>query len=276
MTPQLADWLQLQREFGEDLILVTEPEALPRLVRERKEEKTVERGPRKEERPVSVDSTNCSAFAPLKTVQETTQVSVVSVDLSEVTTLEALKERVLAFDGCALKKTATHTVFADGNPQSKILFIGEAPGAEEDKQGLPFVGPSGQLLDKMMASIGLSRQNAYITNVVFWRPPGNRPPTPTEVAVCLPFLNKHLELVKPQILVLLGMTATKALLKTPTSLAQSRGVWHAYAPGNGLKPIPTRVTFHPSYLLRSPGQKAQAWIDLMTIRDALETGDFYG
>lgn len=270
MTSRLTDWLAVQREFGEEWVLSLKPEELASSL----QKKSLDQPPATPPRPK--EESKPAPFPAAARITERRSEPLVNVDLSDVTTLETLRERVMAFDGCALKKTAMHTVFADGNPQSHILFVGEAPGAEEDKQGLPFVGPSGQLLDKMMAAIGLSRESAYITNVVFWRPPGNRPPTPAEVAVCLPFLNKHLELVKPKILVLLGMTAMKALLKTPSSLAQARGVWHAYTPGEEQKPIPTRVTFHPSYLLRSPGQKALAWFDLMTIRDALETGDFYG
>lgn len=264
--PSVRSWLALQKEFGEEWVLAENAETLNTLLRQN----------RPNPAPVRAE-TVVGEIVPLSRKRPPEPlIPGLQPDLSGIKTLEELKQVVLAFDGCALKATATHTVFADGNPASPIMWVGEAPGAEEDKQGLPFVGPSGQLLNKMMAAIGLTRENAYITNVVFWRPPGNRPPTPTEMAMCLPFLNKHLELVSPKILVLLGMTAMKAILKTPTSLAQARGVWHAYAPAQGGRPIPTRVTYHPSYLLRSPGQKAQAWVDLMTIRDALETGDFYG
>lgn len=272
MLQQLADWLALQGEFDEEWVLAVNPESI---------ESVLPRPGKKAKSALHASSRKAlGAFS--ESAAEKRERSTVTVQASSrpnvncITTLQELKEAVMSFEGCALKTTATHTVFADGDPDSDLMFIGEAPGAEEDRQGLPFVGPSGQLLNKMIAAIGLARDKVYITNVVHWRPPGNRPPTPEEMAMCLPFLNKHIELVSPKILVLLGATAMKALLRAPTSLSQARGVWHAYAPRQGIAPVPTRVTFHPSYLLRSPGQKSLAWVDFMTIQDALETGDFYG
>ncbi|GHS92300.1 hypothetical protein AGMMS49949_04250 [Alphaproteobacteria bacterium] len=187
-------------------------------------------------------------------------------------TLEELKAKLQAFEGCALKKLATQMVFADGNHKSPLLFVGEAPGLEEDKQGLPFVGASGQLLNKMMAAIGLTRENVYITNVVNWRPPGNRPPTLDEITQCLPFLKRHIELIAPQCMVLLGATAMKAVLNVSSSLSKARGTWHAYKTSEGTT-IPTLVTFHPSYLLRSPNQKPLAWQDLLLIQKRLQGND---
>jgi DNA polymerase len=149
------------------------------------------------------------------------------------------------------------------------MFVGEAPGAEEDLRGLPFVGKAGQLLDRMLAAIGLDRRSAYITNIVFWRPPGNRQPTPQEIALCLPFVERHIELVAPEILVLLGGTAAKALLARNDGIMRLRGRWFEYATPGLARPVPAIPTFHPAFLLRSPGQKRAAWLDLLEIRDRL-------
>jgi uracil-DNA glycosylase len=190
------------------------------------------------------------------------------VKAASVTELRAAVE---AFEGCPLKRTATQTVFADGNPAARIMLIGEAPGAEEDRQGLPFVGPAGQLLDRMLAAIGVDRQSAYITNILFWRPPGNRQPTPQEIASCLPFVDRHIALVAPRVLVLLGGTAAKALLRQNDGIMRLRGRWFGYRPcGWEGDPIPVLPTFHPAYLLRSPGQKRESWIDLRAIKQKLD------
>jgi len=183
--------------------------------------------------------------------------------------LAELRAAVADFEECALKRTATNLVFADGNPEARVMLIGEAPGAEEDLRGLPFVGKAGQLLDRMLAAIGLSRDTAYITNILFWRPPGNRQPTSGEIAACLPFVERHIELVSPDILVLLGGVAAKTLLARNEGIMRLRGRWLDYStPGLG-RPVPTLATFHPAYLLRSPGQKRAAWHDLLAIKDRL-------
>ena len=188
----------------------------------------------------------------------------------KASTLAELEAAVRAFDGCAIKKTASKTVFCDGNPQAKVMIIGEAPGAQEDIQGIPFCGPSGQLLDRMLAAIGLNRKDSvYISNTVFWRPPGNRQPTPEETGACLPFVEKHIALIKPAILILAGGTATTTLLKRDTSISRLRGKLYDYQNEFLSAPIPTLVTFHPSYLLRTPGQKRLAWNDLLMIKDLL-------
>jgi DNA polymerase len=160
-----------------------------------------------------------------------------------------------------------NTVFADGPTTADVMLIGEAPGADEDKQGLPFVGQSGKLLNKMLESVGLSREKVYITNVVNWRPPGNRPPEPLEIEQCRPFFEKHVELINPKVVVLLGLTATFAVLRFKAGLSKVRGFWHHYTVGE--KRIKTMVTFHPSYLLRSPGQKMFAWDDFMMLREEI-------
>ena len=172
------------------------------------------------------------------------------------------------FDGCALKSTATRLVFADGNPAARIMFVGEAPGREEDIEGLPFVGRSGKLLDRMIATIGLDRSKAYIANVIPWRPPGNRTPTPQETQICLPFIQRQIELVDPDILVTLGNPSTQTLLSTREGIMKTRGRWFDYDTGSRV--IRAMATFHPAYLLRSPSYKRMAWHDLRAIAKALE------
>jgi uracil-DNA glycosylase family 4 len=184
--------------------------------------------------------------------------------------LDALREAIAAFEGCALKQTATNLVFADGNPEADVMILGEAPGAEEDRRGLPFVGASGQLLDRMLAAIGLDRTSAYISNVLFWRPPGNRNPTTAEVAACMPFVQRHIALVRPRVLVFVGGASAKAMLKRTEGIMRLRGKWYDY-PGVDLPaPIPALATFHPAYLLRSPGQKRAVWRDLLMLRARLD------
>ena len=185
--------------------------------------------------------------------------------------LDALKQAVLGFDGCQLKRTATQMVFADGNPQSQLMIIGEAPGAEEDRQGIPFCGASGELLDKMFAAIGYTRENCYISNTLFWRPPGNREPSPDEIAICMPFVEKHIALVKPKALAFMGGVAAKSLLNTPTGITRLRGKSHVYTNSylEGVE-IPVEVIFHPSYLLRQPSHKKLAWEDLQRLKATLE------
>ena len=189
------------------------------------------------------------------------------------TTVQDLEAAVAGFDGCALKATATRLVFADGNPAAKIMFIGEAPGADEDRQGKPFVGVSGQLLDRMLGWIGLDRTSVYITNILFWRPPGNRQPTTAEIAACLPFVERHISLVAPKILVLVGGTSAKTLLNTQEGIIKLRGRWFDFQCPGLSAPIPTVPTFHPAYLLRTPSQKRGSWRDLLAIKARLAALD---
>jgi DNA polymerase len=186
-------------------------------------------------------------------------------------TLDALERAVATFEGCALRQTATNTVFADGNPAGRLMLIGEAPGAEEDRLGKPFVGRSGQLLDRMLAAIGIDRTAAYITNVLYWRPPGNRKPTPAEIAACLPFVQRHIALVQPAVLVLCGGTAASTLLATTEGITKLRGRWFDLAVDGLDRPVKTIATYHPSYLLRSPERKREAWRDILTIQEELLT-----
>ncbi|MAH84745.1 MAG: hypothetical protein CBB68_10485 [Rhodospirillaceae bacterium TMED8] len=186
-------------------------------------------------------------------------------------TLSALRRSLESFEGCTLMKTATNLVFADGQIGSKILFIGEAPGAEEDREGVPFVGPSGRLLDKMLASIELRRSDVMISNLVFWRPPGNRTPTQQEAAICMPFVERLIELVSPQILVPLGGPAAKSLLGQTQGIGRLRGKWYNFETSRTPYPIPSTPIFHPAYLLRTPMQKRTAWSDLRLIRNKLNS-----
>jgi DNA polymerase len=182
--------------------------------------------------------------------------------------LEVLRGLLETFDGCALKATATQLVFADGNPQARVMFVGEAPGRDEDIEGLPFVGRSGKLLDQMTAAIGLKRSDVYIANVIPWRPPGNRTPTPQETQICLPFVQRQIELVNPDILVTLGNPSTQTLLQTRDGIMKSRGRWVDY--DTGTRKIRAIATFHPAYLLRSPSYKRMTWMDFRAIAKALE------
>ena len=181
--------------------------------------------------------------------------------------LEILRDMLEKFDGCALKSTATRLVFADGNPKARIMFVGEAPGRDEDIEGLPFVGRSGKLLDRMIAAIGLDRSQVYIANVIPWRPPGNRTPTPQETQICLPFIQRQIELVDPEILVTLGNPSTQTLLSTRDGIMRTRGRWFDY--NTGTRAIRAMATFHPAYLLRSPAYKRLSWQDLRAIAKAL-------
>ncbi|MEQ9640387.1 MAG: uracil-DNA glycosylase [Alphaproteobacteria bacterium] len=181
--------------------------------------------------------------------------------------LDALREAMAGFDLCPLQHTASKLVFADGAADASIMFIGEAPGADEDRQGLPFVGVSGQLLDRMLAGIGLDRTSAYITNIIPWRPPGNRKPTAAEVTMCQPFVERQIELIGPKLLVFVGGTAAQALLGRSEGITKLRGRWIDYV--REAVTIPTLPTFHPAYLLRQPQLKRQSWADFLAIRRKL-------
>ena len=189
-------------------------------------------------------------------------------------TVEALRTALEGFDGCALKKTASNLCFIDGNPKARVLFVGEAPGAEEDRQGLPFVGPSGKLLDAMLASVGLDRNGegdaaALISNTVFWRPPGNRTPTPSEGAICLPFVERLIEIVDPKVLVCVGGPSAKTLLAQTQGITRLRGKWFEFGTPRLAAPIPAMALYHPAYLLRSPAMKRDAWRDLLMLKAKL-------
>ena len=188
----------------------------------------------------------------------------------DANSIEDLRERLETFEGCALKFTATNTVFADGNPASDIMFIGEAPGVDEDRQGLPFVGASGQLLNRMLSALGRERTSIYISNILFWRPPGNRSPTAAETAACLPFVQRHIELARPKVLVFLGGSSAKTMLDRTEGIMRLRGKWFDYMSEELGTPIPAMPTFHPAFLLRQSAQKREAWRDFLAIQEKLE------
>ncbi len=198
-------------------------------------------------------------------------------------TLEELRTAIADFEGIALKKTATNLVFCDGNPKAPVMLVGEAPGADEDRLGKPFVGVSGQLLDKIMACIGLSREEDdpdkafYISNILNWRPPGNRTPSPGEIEASLPFIERHIQLAAPKILIFVGGVSAKALLGRADSISRMRKIWHGYEPQTpefkegaakeGEKMIPAIATYHPAYLLRTPSQKKAVWADMLMVQE---------
>lgn len=196
-------------------------------------------------------------------------------------TLEELKAAIAAFQGFAISKTATNLVFADGDPAADVMLVGEAPGADEDRLGRPFVGASGQLLDKILKSIGLDRNaqdqpsRIYISNILNWRPPGNRNPTPAEIEMALPFIERHIQLAAPKILIFCGSVSAKALLDADQGISRLRGRWHNYMPrtkeltDKASGPIPALATYHPSYLLRTPGQKKLVWADMLEIHSKI-------
>ena len=192
-------------------------------------------------------------------------------NIDKISTLDQLKKTMSEFKGCELYKSATNMVFSDGNPDSEVMLIGEAPGHDEDIQAKPFVGRSGKLLDKMLEAIDLGRDKVYIANIIPWRPPANRRPTENEINICLPFLKKHIELINPKAIMLLGSTATYALLKNKESISQVRGKWVDITI-NSIS-FPTLPTFHPAFLLRQPGQKKHVWEDLQSLRDKLKQSD---
>lgn len=190
-------------------------------------------------------------------------------EAGKAATLAELEAAIRAFDGCPLKRTAMNTVFADGNPKARVMLVGEAPGEDEDRQGLPFVGVSGKLLDQMLKAVGLDRTSVYISNILPWRPPGNRSPTPGETATCLPFIRRHIALAAPEILVFLGGTAAKTLLNTTQGVTRLRGRWiDCPLDGEG-KIIPALPMLHPAYLLRNPASKKEAWRDMLLLAERL-------
>ena len=221
--------------------------------------------------------TTMPSTAPTTTLATQDSVAASARSMAEsAADLAALREALAAFEGCSLKTTATNLVFGAGQTPADVMLIGEAPGRDEDREGAPFVGVSGRLLDVMLGYVGLSRdENVYITNILPWRPPGNRQPTDAEIAACLPFLARHIALVAPRILVFLGGTAAKTLLGRSEGITRLRGQWYEYASpaleNAGLAPIPAMATLHPAYLLRQPAQKRAAWKDLLSVRQYLDT-----
>lgn len=261
----MTELLQWYDEMGIDITLendpidrtITKPKAAP------KEATTI-----KTQQPPTMPPLTNTETAPTTTPTEAINSARKAADAAN--NLDELRKAIESFDGCNIKKTANNTVFSDGTANSDIMFIGEAPGANEDVEGIPFCGASGKLLDQMISCIGLSRkENCYITNTLFWRPPGNRRPTPEEIAICRPFVERHIALFKPKLIILVGGTAITSVLNSKLAITKMRGKLYDYNNQYLEQPIQTTVLFHPSYLLRSPGQKRHAWQDLLTIKQFL-------
>jgi uracil-DNA glycosylase len=200
---------------------------------------------------------------------------------AKANTLEELREAIASFEGLAIRKTATNMVFCDGNVESPVMLVGEAPGGDEDRLGKPFVGVSGQLLDRILKCINLDRKETdphkaiYISNILNWRPPGNRTPSPAEIEISLPFIEKHIALVKPKVLILCGGVSAKALLNTNEGISRLRKTWHTYTPQTKelnlqIQPIPVIATYHPAYLLRTPSQKKAVWADMLALQKKIK------
>ncbi|TPI55620.1 uracil-DNA glycosylase [Mesorhizobium sp. B3-1-3] len=209
------------------------------------------------------------ARMPAATVPDEAQALLARQLAASASTLEELRQHMAGFDGCNLKFTAKNLVFADGNPKAELMLVGEAPGRDEDLEGLPFVGRSGRLLDRMLAAIGLDRNSAYIANVIPWRPPGNRTPTPHETEICRPFIERQIELVNPKVLVNLGGPSAKTLLNTTEGILRLRGNWRVHTTASGIA-IPAMPTLHPAYLLRTPAHKKLAWRDFLEVKAKLK------
>jgi DNA polymerase len=203
-------------------------------------------------------------------VPDEAQVQLARQLASQASNLDELPQAMAGFDGCNLKFTAKNLVFADGSPDAALMLVGEAPGRDEDLEGLPFVGRSGRLLDRMLAAIGLDRKSAYIANVIPWRPPGNRTPTPHETEICRPFIERQIELVNPKVLVNLGGPSAKTLLNTTEGILRLRGNWRAHTTAAGMA-IPAMPTLHPAYLLRTPAHKRLAWRDFVEVKMKLRS-----
>jgi DNA polymerase len=264
LTPRRAvETLRWWREAGIDFTLSETP-------RDRFAEPLAPAAPRRSAEPIAAAvAPSARAFAaPSVAAPDAAARSAVQA-AAAARTLEDLRAALQSFGGCGLKATATQLVFSDGAPGARAMMVGEAPGGDEDRIGRPFVGRAGQLLDRMLAAIGLDRSGVYIANVVPWRPPGNRTPTPQETAVCLPFIARQIALANPSVLVCLGASATQTLLGVKEGITRTRGNWREYAIAEG-RAIPALPMLHPAYLLRQPGAKRWAWADLRKLRRALD------
>ncbi|MCC0030312.1 MAG: uracil-DNA glycosylase [Brucellaceae bacterium] len=266
-----ADLLHFYRDAGVDIALEAEPvDRLAQGVARQaaKEEPAAARGDFPKLGETREAAPAPSSAQPALAVPDEAQVARARAEAREAKTLEELRERLAAFDGCNLKFTAKNLVFADGNPQGGLMLIGEAPGRDEDLEGLPFVGRSGKLLDRMLAAIGLDRTKVYIANTVPWRPPGNRTPTELETEICRPFIERQIELADPRVLVSLGAPSARTLMGVREGILRARGKWRTHTTASG-KDIPGMPTLHPAYLLRNPAHKKLAWRDFLEIKARL-------
>ncbi|MFG1392961.1 uracil-DNA glycosylase [Xanthobacter agilis] len=273
-----SDLIAFHLEAGVDVALGEAP--VDRFAETAAEQKTGRPQPEAEGRPAEAPRAPARLEPPPRPAPHNPAVAPHSPDAAVMAAREAargaasldeLRALMEAFEGCALKRTASRLVFADGNPQARVMFVGEAPGRDEDQQGLPFVGRAGRLLDLMLGSIGLDRSRAYIANIIPWRPPGNRAPTPQETAICLPFISRQIELADPDLLVCLGGQSAQALLATTEGITKLRGRVQDYE--TGTRTIRAVATFHPAYLLRTPIGKRLAWRDLLAIEALLAKAD---
>ncbi len=269
----IRDTLAWYAEMGVDLCVEAEPQeikAIPKHSPLAAEPKSAPRDSGSAQLAEPATRSPAGQTAPAPSLSIAAAVAEARALADAAADLPALEAAVRGFNGCALKRTATTTVFAQGVATSRLMFIGEAPGAEEDRAGVPFCGPSGQLLDTMLSFIGLTRtENFYITNTLFWRPPGNRQPSPDELEICKPFVEKHIALVAPKTLVLVGGTATKSVLGDSRGITRLRGQVFSYKNDYMDSPVPVHVLYHPSYLLRQPLAKKQCWADLLALKASL-------
>ncbi len=267
----LRGLLDFYREAGADEALVEEA---PDRFRESSRNADMAAEPRPPRPPASAGRRAeaslpaASRAMPSLSVPDGAQAAVARERAATASSLEELRRCLSEFEGCNLRFTAKNLVFADGNPAAGIMLVGEAPGREEDLEGLPFVGRSGQLLDRMLAAIGLDRGSAYIANVIPWRPPGNRTPTPQETEICRPFVERQIELASPKVLVTLGGPATKLITGATDGILRLRGTWRTHVTASGLE-IPVMPTLHPAYLLRNPAHKKLSWRDLLEVKSRL-------
>jgi DNA polymerase len=257
--PTLRDVLSFYAEAGVDAALSGAP--VNNFVRKEAKPRATEPA-----RPAPVQET--TPVQPRANVPDDTQIARARAAAREAASLDDLRLAMAAFDGCNLKFTAKQLVFADGNPHADIMFVGEAPGRDEDIEGMPFVGRSGKLLDRILAAVGLDRKTAYIANVIPWRPPGNRTPTPLETEICRPFIERQIELADPKVLVTLGGPAAKVIVGAPDGIMRLRGHWKTHTTASG-KVIPVMPTLHPAYLLRNPAHKKLAWRDFLEVKAKL-------
>jgi DNA polymerase len=277
---EIADILAFYASAGVDEALEDAPvnrfaEAAPKPVERAPAQAARPREDKAPERPAAspgLDASNVPDAPPARpsvaAVPDEAQAALARQLATTATTLDELRQHMAAFDGCNLKATAKNLVFADGNPQAAVMLVGEAPGRDEDIEGLPFVGRSGRLLDRMLAAIGLDRTSVYIANVIPWRPPGNRTPTPHETEICRPFIERQIELVNPKVLVNLGGPSAKTLLNTSEGILRLRGNWRVHTTASGTA-IPAMPTLHPAYLLRTPAHKKLAWRDFLEVKAKL-------
>lgn len=253
-----------QSRFGQSGAPWAEPAAIPPVQSGIARPAAAAQRPAEPSRAASLASPRIAATADLALAQSARETA------REAASLDDLKAALQRFDGIAsLRQHATNLVFADGNPAARVMLVGEAPGADEDRLGKPFVGVSGQLLDRMLAAIGLDRTTFYITNTCFWRPPGNRKPTEAELVAQAPFVQRHIELINPAILVLVGASAAHTLLGTNDGITRLRGRWFDYKSDGLAQPIPALPIFHPAFLLRQPAQKRETWADLLKLKARL-------